>query len=360
MEKLDAVETNLAGSGRTRTTIRDVAREAGVATSTVSRIISGSANFSAATVERVTDAARRLSYYPSATAQGLRSSRTMTLGVLVPDLGNMLFADYLRGAERAALEHGYSVFICEARGSAELERMHLTRLFQHRVDGLLLGATVQADDLLGVFVSAGIPVEPRRSEEVPRTDLEARASIEAFRRLIALGHRQFAFFIRSQGVETLRSARWRLLSSELEAVEAGLKPRMIEVESVEQCVEAILELEKLAYPPTAYISSTHLLAPIVLESVREAGLRIPEDVSVLAYGDSAWASAYRPSLSVVKHDYAAEAAAYIERLVARIEGRGHIPPPPIVPSHFLERGSCGPAPVRPRVQARGASPARPR
>ncbi|MBI5284881.1 MAG: LacI family DNA-binding transcriptional regulator [Chloroflexi bacterium] len=331
-------------------TIRDVAREARVAVSTVSRVLNESGAAAEPTRKRVLDAVARLGYRPSGAAQSLRKGRTMTIGVLLPDLANPVFVSYLRGAERMAETHGYSVFTCDGQDSAEAERRGLLRLYERRVDGLLLGGPVSAASI-DLFCDAGIPVEPflpgQREAPFPRAALEEGATLTAFRSLLRLGHRRVAFFSR-QRADSLASSgvssfRYEILRHALAESGVTRDETLNVVTGADHCRAEVQRLAALAQPPTAYVAGSHVLAAPLLSAIYDAGLSIPHEVSFISFGDSPWAVAHRPPISVVRFDYAEEARCYMQRLVARIEGRADIPEVPRLPSEFVPRGSCAKA-----------------
>src|SRR3954451_10738516 len=119
-------------------TIRDVAREAGVSTMTVSRVINGGARVSAGTRGRVEQAIGQLGYVPSRLARGLSGHRTGTLAVIVPDVANPFFTLILRGAEDVARRAGFRVILCDTRADLGLAREVIEEMIAHRVDGILV------------------------------------------------------------------------------------------------------------------------------------------------------------------------------------------------------------------------------
>jgi len=332
-------------------TIRDVAREAGVAVSTVSRVINVSGATSPSARERVLAAAERLGYRASSMARGLRRSRTMTIGVLIPDLANPVFLQWLRGAENAAQEHGYAVLTCDGQESIDVIATQLARLYEHRVDGLLLAGGVRRR-ALDEFVSSGVPYEPMAVDggplHVPRAELEREARMAAYRALISLGHRRIAFFVRDgrehlnpNALPMVRFASLREALREAHQSEDGVDVFQV---SPASALDPVRELVNSQAAPTAYIAGTHLLAPTLLIALSDQGVSIPDDASFLSFGDSAWALAHRPPLSVVRYDYYTEAKGLMERLIARIEGCNDVSATPAQPSEFVQRGSLAPPP----------------
>lgn len=337
---------------RSVVTIRDVAREAGVAVSTVSRALNGSAPSSPAIRERVRAAAARLGYQPSATARGLRRSCTMTIGVIVPDLANPVFLQWLRGAEHRLQESGYSLLICDGQDSWTRMEAHLARLYEHRVDGLLLAGPAPFASLRPFF-EADIPVEPDprliARGTTARATMEEAATLAAYRALVSAGHRRIAFVARAtdgnRRIAHLYNPRVERLDEVLDEAGLSLDPGLVlRVEATE--LQALTRT-MASHPdaPTAYVAASHLLAAPLIGAIYDAGLRIPHDVSFLSFGDSDWAVAQRPQLSVIRHNYYAEANQCAASLVSRISSG--LPPEatPFEPSEFVNRGSIARAPL---------------
>ncbi len=332
-------------------TIADVAREANVAPSTVSRALNGSAPASPEVRVRVLEAAQRLGYRASGTARALRQSRTMTVGIVIPDLANPVFANFLRGAEHTLQAQGYSLFICDAQNSTELAEREFDRLFAHRVDGLLLGGPAPRR-ALEPFREAGIPIEPNPFLFPPgsesRSAMEEAATLAAYRFLSRNGHRNIALVSRTTAAARLaspvhdgRAERLQRLFESLGRDDACYLE--ICVPGPEELPAAVQAAAAKQGAPTAYVAASHVLAAPLLVAIYGAGLGIPEDVSFLTFGDSDWAAAHRPPISVVRHDYYAEAACHAARLLVRLGCP--VDPGEIrqVPSEFVNRGSIGPA-----------------
>ena len=340
-------------------TIHDVARMAGVTTSTVSRALRGEPRVNAATRERVRQVADELLYRPSRSAQSLRSRNTRTIGLLATNLDNPIAIDHLRATVRAAFEVGYTVFVADGQDSPEIQDAELARMLDYRVDGLVLGrGTFCVTPNLVRAAAAGVPLEPDISAErlrrdlgrfitgyPERTELDAAAAIIAYRRLVELGHRRYAMFVHTLGAfaesrrSTLEDTLARLGVDDADIV-------TVDIERLEECVGEVQALAVRPLPPTVFISGKGSLTPFLLEGLQLAGLRIPQDVSFLSFGDSAWHRAYSPPISVIRHDYVAAARRSLERLIGRIEG-GPVKDSPRRSSEFIPRGSFGPVPNGP-------------
>lgn len=357
-----------ANSPERAPTIHDVARLAGVATSTVSRALAGEPRVSAATRERVRQVAHDLGYRPSRSAQSLRSAKTGTIGLLSPNLENPIAYDHLRATVRAAFDLGYTIFAADCQDSAEIQDSELARMSEYRVDGLILGrGNHRVTGTLLEVLSSRVPVEPRLNTDdlrsamgslatpyPERAALDGTAATIGYRRLLELGHRRFALFTFSPGSRHLGQARTDALDEVLR--DAGVGSEAVVTVSAGdpgECVAEVQYLAALRERPTAFISAMGRLTPYILEGIHSAGLRIPTDASFLCFGDSQWHKGYSPPISVIRHDYAAAARRTVERLVARIEGR-EVPEISHRPSEFVMRGSIGPAPIGKRMVGAGA------
>ncbi len=149
-------------------TIHDVARKAGVSIYTVSAVLNQSARVSPELTKRVLRAARQLDYTISFLARGSQTRRTLTIGMLIPDIGNPWFAKVVRGVEDICREHGYSLLLGNTHDQAELQQRCLTLFRSHRVDGLLAFLAPGAEEQFVPLLKKGPPVvfvgrRPRRA-----------------------------------------------------------------------------------------------------------------------------------------------------------------------------------------------------
>ena len=336
-----------------RVTIQDVARLAGVAVSTVSRVLNASDYASVVTRDRVLAAAAELNYKANPSARGLRRSQTSTIGVLLSDLANPVYTEFIRGAEHAAQDCGYELLIADGQNSRDVQARMLQNLYERRIDALILrGPIAAAADCLDRFLAENVPVYPQVVDakgpfpvEDPRDETQANRA--AFRHLVGLGHRRIHFL--SRGLNPQMSERFGALQTVLR--EAGMDPSSATlgiVQNVRDCGPLVRELAHGQTPPTAYIAGAHILAPYLLEAIRDAALAIPGDVSFICFGDSPWAVAYNPPISVVRFDYYEAGALAVQTVLARLCA-SDVTLPPKLDAEFIDRGSCGPS--RHRSQA---------
>jgi LacI family transcriptional regulator len=338
-------------------TILDVARAAGVTPSTVSKALNGG-HGSADVRRRVYEAATRLDYRPNERARGLRRAQSRSIGVLVPDLANPVFLPFLRGVEQVAQERGYVVLIADGQRSPDVQRAALERFFDQGVDGVVLGGPFEPGPL-ELFLDHGVPVAPRPFDERGRRVRhweagESAATGEMADRLVALGHRRFAFVgvpvPRGSSTRAYRRGRLGVLAARVEA--AGGEVTVARVDPTLGFAHGRQELRAFLADarPTAVVCGSHVLVPWTLVALRDARLRIPRDVSVVAYGDSDWALAYGTELSVVTRDLAGEGRDLAAALLDELADGDRAHRPVTVVSRYVERGSC--APVRARDAAR--------
>ena len=183
----------------TQATIRDVARAAGVATSTVSRALSGKIPVRPETAARIREAAARLNYTPSALARGLRDGSSRTIGLIIPDISNPVFPEVALGAESEALKHGYQVILANSHEDAGLENELVDQMIRRKVEGLLIASagrdiseTVWVDSALPVVqlvrkISGRVPVVVADQEQIGRLAAEHLLQKQRYRPLVLTG-----------------------------------------------------------------------------------------------------------------------------------------------------------------------------
>jgi DNA-binding LacI/PurR family transcriptional regulator len=295
-------------------TIRDVASAANVSIATVSRVVNGDRSVHPGLRRLVEEAIQRLGYRPNAAARSLRLARTGTIGVIVPDLTNPTFTDILHGIEQVAAARGASLFVCDAAGSFSAQAAHLDRLYGQRVDGILIHPLGPFQAQIAAARATGIPVivmgqrSPSGMEPEIVVD-EEEAACDGFRLLFGLGHRRIGLIVRSYGSEpaqAMASMPVRVRDYRRAHAETGIPVDESLLHSVQTLDEArLIAAEMLSRPdrPTALIAGMHRFTPGMLLAIREAGLRMPRDVSLLAHGDSLWANAFEPPITVIRLDY---------------------------------------------------------
>ncbi|HEX6686836.1 MAG TPA: LacI family DNA-binding transcriptional regulator [Candidatus Limnocylindrales bacterium] len=294
------------GKGR-RSTISDVAALAKVDRSVVSRLINDDPrlNIRDTTRQRVLDAIEMLGYRPHAGARSLRTARTQTLGLLIPDFANPVYAEIIKGAERAAAKVGSVLVTGSATGAGANTGVYLDLLGHGRVDGLLLaGGTMSAsqqDELARIRLPWLVinQAGPGKRRYIALDDQKAAAL--AVTHLVGLGHRRIAHIGGPRGSDTARRRR----NGYLHALrQAGLEPDPALLVTAEYTPEggakAMTHLLQSSAPPTAVFVATVASAIGALHAAYEMSIAIPAQVSVIAVHDLPLAASLIPPLTTVR------------------------------------------------------------
>lgn len=289
---------------RTKYTMRDVARLAGVSTSTVSAVINESVVVSPKRKERVLAAMSALDYQPDAIARSLKTGRSNAIGVIVPDITNTFYPEVVRAVEVAAQAAGYSVLLCDSSEDRTIEERHLSALFSRRVDGVILACCVnsRANELVArrnipaIFIDR---LPPSRSVNSVCTDNVAAGQMAADH-LIGLGHSRIGMLVGHMGLsphhDRLEGFRKAMQEAHLPIIDEYLIVGNVQVEDG---IEASHRLLGLPTPPTAILASNNKLLLGVLQAVEERGLFIPKDLSVLGFDDNLWNKHFSPGLTAI-------------------------------------------------------------
>jgi LacI family transcriptional regulator len=334
-----------------RTTIADVARLAGVHAGTVSRALNPKTEgrVNRATVARVRRAAKQLGYTPNSIARGLRTSSSMTVGVVVPDLTNPIFPPMVRGIESALAPRGYSAVIVNTDGSDELERLLVDSLLQRQADGLIFATGhsehSSAADAYQRGVKAVMVNRDARGVPFPAVVGDDAAGIrEALDHLAALGHRRV---LHLAGPDTFSTGTIRAGAFVARCAELGLEGTVASAEAYSVDEGSRLTSAVLMRPgprPTAIVAGNDLMALGAYHALRAHDLRCPEDVSVVGFNDMPFAGDFQPPMTTIRvphFDLGAEAARLLlDQLDA--ETAGITPVRIMLPVHLVVRGSTAP------------------
>lgn len=330
-------------------TLRDVARLAGVDPSVVSRLVNRSPalNIAEQTRVRVVAAIDELDYQPNLTARGLKLRRAYAVGFILPELENPVYAPIVRGADRAAQEIGFGLVLGAATGPGDTEGAFMRLLQEGRVDGLLIASTVLSDDYLRdkERVFAPLVIVNRRVEGIDAcvtVDDKAGSAI-ASTHLLELGHRRLAVLTGPLSVDTSRR-RLEGFRGAATAMDAEVAVHEAPTFSVRSGYEVACRLLKDSRP-TAIFASTVTLALGVLRAGHEAGVALPEELSVIALHDTPLADFTQPSLTTVAMPLETLGATALRILKDRIDGRAVAPTLVEEPAAKLHaRGSTAPPP----------------
>jgi LacI family transcriptional regulator len=339
-----------------RATIADVASLAGVHPGTVSRALNrkteGQVN--PETASRVRAAAKQLGYIPNSIARGLRTSSSMTIGVIIPDLTNPIFPPIVRGIDSHLAPRGYSTFVVNTDGSDATERLLFESLVQRQVDGFIFATGHAGHSIAGEAYERGIRavMVNRDSRGVPfpaAVGDDAQGIKESVEHLWHLGHRRI---VHIAGPPTFSTSQVRAEAFVTECSALGVDNEVFQapaysVEAGQSVMDTVLE--KSGFHPTAVIAGNDLLALGVYHSLRLHGLRCPDDVSVVGFNDMPFAGDFQPPMTTVRTPHFELGVESARLLLNQIEHSVLTALRVVLPVELIVRASTGPAAENPRL-----------
>jgi LacI family transcriptional regulator len=329
-----------------RPRLSDVARAAGVHITTVSRALRGSEGVGEETAERIRRVAAELGYAPHPAATSLRTGRSKMIGVVVPRLTDIVLATIYEGIEEGAAAAGYQTVVANSGDDVATQRLRTETLLGMRVDGLILGDARTDSDLVHDLRKQGVKVvlTSRRlpgAVSVTCDDLEGGRL--AGRHLLALGHRRVGIIAgrpyASTGIERTRGFREVYAEAGAPVPDEYVLTSPFDAEGGRRAAEALLALDPR---PTALYAVNDFAAIGAMGTIRAAGLRVGEDVSVVGYNDVSIAADLPVSLTTVRSPMREMGRAAAAAVIKLIEG-GTARSRRLAPT-LVERASSRPAP----------------
>jgi DNA-binding LacI/PurR family transcriptional regulator len=286
--------------------IKDIARVAGVTHSTVSRALRGSPLVNRETVERIQRIAREAGYRPSAAARSLVTRRSDTIGVVVTNIADPFVAGVVSGIEEMADQNGLSVFLANSNAEPEREVRVARKFEERRVDGIIVTASRVGAQYVPLFTHMQVPIVLLNNQHPSQSAhsvmiANVQASMDATRHLIALGHRRIAYLGDRYGhqSDTERLAGYR---HALQAAGLPFEPALVvhgdgKPEGAEIAIARLLALPQV---PTAIFFYNDMSALGAMRQIRNYGLRIPADISVVGFDDLYISQYLDPPLTTVR------------------------------------------------------------
>lgn len=313
-------------------TIRDVAKEAGVSYQTVSRALNNKGEISETTKQHVLDVAQRMGYRPSSLARGLTTNRTYTIGLLVPDISIHFFSLMVKGAEAVSAAAGYSVYLVNTLKDLQLETSALDTLWDRRVDGAVLYASLLSPEQLRMYIERfehavfinclNVPMIEGKSAAINVDDQEgARLAVSHF---IENGHSKIAFL---SGPEISISGRRRM-----DGFVQGFKDYDLVADHnlIYECVpytqggyDTTIQLLKDHPDVTAVLAYNDMTAVGAIRACQDMGRKIPDDIAISGFDDIPMASVFRPTLTTVRIGKQDLGRLAMSTLIAMIEGEAN-------------------------------------
>lgn len=305
-------------------TITDVARHAGVGPSTVSRALSQHGYVAPATRERVLESAQALGYVSNRIARSLRTRRSGMLGLLVSDVENPFYSVIAKHVETTAKALNYHVVLCNDNDDPADEREYLTILEGLGVDGAILTPTARNRNHIERLIAKGIPVVQIDRQvtglqaDAVLADNEAgvRAAVD---HLAAAGHSRIGMLAGPSSVTTGRR-RFRGFMEAMKDHGLPVSPEMVRHRSFrrDHAIQEARELLEGRSRPTAVIAANNILAEACFMAIEQLGLRIPRDVSLIAFDDLPWMAMTSPKLTSIRQPIVEMTRAATNRLLDRI------------------------------------------
>ncbi len=287
--------------------LKEVAKLAGVSVATVSRVINNSAKVSPETVKIVNKAIKKLDFKPSRVAQRLRvkDGRKKLIGLIVPDIQNPFYVDVVRGVEDMSYENGFAIYMCNFAQDESKERLYLDLMQSESVDGLILAPVNEKDDRVIKLVNSGLPIVcvDRSLSDVEVDSVvvnNEEGAFAAVNHLASLGYKRIAYLGGLPGIPTTRQRMNGYISA--------LKKNGIKVDkkfiltgdskhiSGKKMASELLDLEQ---PPEALFTGNNLITLGALEVIHSRGLKIPDDVAIIGFDDMPWSISLNPPLTAV-------------------------------------------------------------
>jgi LacI family transcriptional regulator len=328
------------------TTIREVAKLAGVAPITVSRVINNSGYISEETRQKVEMAVSQLGYVPNTLSQSLRWKQTGVLALVLTDVTNPFWTTVARGVEDAASQAGYNVILCNTDESPKKQDSYLTALLQKRVDGVLLVPARDELDVIQRIQTLKVPlvVLDRRPSQLlvdsARCD-SAQGAYQLTRLLLERGHRQIALLTGSPHVATSidRLDGYRRALREFDLAESAemVLYGAFTLESGQEMTRLALAMNPR---PTAIFAGNNFIAIGMMQSLHEAGIRVPEEMSVVGFDDLPASLLIDPFLTVAVQPAYEMGVQALKMLINRLTGDGTSAPQEVIlPVEIVERRS---------------------
>ena len=328
--------------------IKDVAREAGVSTATVSHVINETKYVTDTTRQKVKDAIEKLNFYPNAHARSLASGRSNIIGLLVSDISNPFFPELIKSIEAAAFEHGYNVMLFNTNYDAKRAADHVRRLIELKVAGVaLMTAELEPElieELIRKQVRAVFNDLGTVTEYMSNIILDYALGIdEAVRHLVSLGHQRIVHIAGLSRIYSGNVRRDAFIDAMKRYLPNSQTPMIFQgdfrFESGRMAATELLDLKKL---PTAIIAANDMMALGAMQELKANGLTIPQDISIIGFDDIAFASLCEPPLTTVCSPRVEIGRRAIEALMTTIESPNLSGVEIRIPTYLITRKSTAP------------------
>ncbi|WP_028392269.1 catabolite control protein A [Bacillus cihuensis] len=327
-------------------TIYDVAREANVSMATVSRVVNGNPNVKPATRKKVSEVIDRLGYRPNAVARGLASKKTTTVGVIIPDISSIFYAELARGIEDIATMYKYNIILSNSDENQDKELHLLNTMLGKQVDGIVFMGSNITENHIAEFKKSPVPIvlagTVEDTKQIPSVNIDYEAAaFDAVSTLTGKGHTQIAF-VGGNLEDPITKKKLEGYKRGLETANISYNEDLI-VEGDYTYDSGIESLEKLLESPsrpTAIIAGTDEMALGIVHGAQDKGYNVPEDFQVISFDNTRLTLMVRPHITTVVqplYDIGAVSMRLLTKLMNKetVEGQEAV----ILPHRIEERQS---------------------
>lgn len=331
-------------------TIEDIAQEAKVSKSTVSRVINNTKAVSPELKKRVYEVIQKRNFKPNSLARGLITKKTNTIGIVVPDISNQIFGILTKGINSVCQQRDYTLMVCESGGKIKKEMELLEVLADKKIDGVLFAGIDINASLIEEMKKKEYPIvlvtqEASDGQDIMNTVVHdnVQATYDAVSFLIQNGHRKIAFIGGpkndfSSGQKRLRGFRLALEENKIEVPDSYIKYGNFTFNSGYDCMKQIYEENSIL--PTAVMVSNDVMAIGAIQFLESAKILVPNDISIMGFDDLEIAMYFKPELCTVQISYFDEGVKAARLLFKLINNKNEIiPNTQIIPHKIIKRSS---------------------
>lgn len=327
--------------------IKDVAREAGVSIATVSRVLNDIDVVNEETKKKVVEAIKKLGYRPNIVARSLKTQRTRTIGILIPDISSQFYPEIVRGAEDVANIYDYNVMLCNSDFDIDKEKEYLRVLKEKMVDGVLYMSSSLENDILDLIneldVKTVLVETDDKNANLPSVTIDnIKATYETTKYLIDKNIKDIAFIGVSRDDNNAWRKRYTGYKNALEESGIAVREELTYFHNlkVETGYNGVMEIMNKGGKPEAIVCASDEIAMGAINALRDKGLKVPEDVSVIGFNDIDLARAFYPKLTTVHqpmYDMGSVAMRMLIKLINnKVLEEGHF----VLNYNLVERDSC--------------------
>lgn len=322
-------------------TIYDVAREASVSMATVSRVVNGNPNVKPATRKKVNDVIERLGYRPNAVARGLASKKTTTVGLIIPDISNIFFAELARGIEDIATMYKYNIILSNSDDNKEKELHLLNTMLGKQVDGVIFMGGNITEEHISEFKKSPVPIvlagSLENSGQLSSVNIDYEvAAYDSVIHFIEKGHKNIALVL-GNFEEAISMKKLAGYKRALEDNQIAFREEcVIEGDfSYDSGIEAAEKLCESSERPTAILVGADEMAVGVVHAIQDKGFNVPNDIEVISFDNTKLTLMVRPQISTVVQPLY-DIGAVAMRLLTKLMNKEEVSERMVVLPHRIE------------------------